>query len=520
MGSLSSVALHSDLFSGAPQKRSPWARYSVASLLVLATLPICIWLRPFSYTTPHVYFYPAILIALWFGELGPALLATILSALAVNYFQLLPSHKFSLDPGSLFRSVFFCLTVSTMCWFIDKNRARAELAEEALAKSREDLLASEDRLAKIVNSAMDAIITLDQNQRIVVFNAAAEKVFCCPKSEALGHSIDRFIPERYRKVHSSHIRHFDSTGASSRSISSPGMLYGLRANGEEFPLEATISQVTVKGRRLFTVILRDITLRKKTEAALIKSEKLAVLGRLASMIAHEINSPLQAISDLLYLAHNSVMDPTSRQYLELASAELKRAAQITDATLGFSRGSGKLTRFRPSEALESILTLLDRKLQAKQVVCEREYVTDTEIWAVESEIRQVLWNLLNNSLDAVSPGGKIKLRISSSLPAISAPGVRISAADNGHGIDATTLPLLFEPFFTTKDNGNGLGLWVVGEIVKKHNGCIRVRSRSAPKYPTGTAFCVFLPSDPVQKAESQGVRRTKDQGMAAGHEAA
>ena len=520
MGVFSSVALHSYLFSSAPEKRSAWARYTLAFLVVTATLPICIWLRPFSYTTPHVYFYPAILIALWFGELGPALVATILSALAVNYFQVLPSHQFSLDPGSLFRSVFFCLTVGTMCWFIDQNRTRAAVAEEALAESREDLLASEDRLAKIVSSAMDAIITLDQNQRIVVFNAAAEKVFCCSKSEALGHSIDRFIPERLREVHGSHIRHFDSTGTSSRSMYSPGTLYGLRANGEEFPLEATISQVAVKGRKLYTVILRDITLRKRTEAALIKSEKLAVLGRLASMIAHEINSPLQAISDLLYLAQNSVIDQTPRQYLELASAELKRAAQITDATLGFSRGSGKLTRFRVSEALESILTLLDRKLQAKNVVCERDYLTDSEIWAVESEIRQVLWNLLNNSLEAVSPGGRIKLRISSTLPALNVPGVRIIAVDNGHGIDATTLPLLFEPFFTTKDNGNGLGLWVVGEIIKKHQGSIHVRSRSAPRQPTGTAFCVFLPSDPMQKADSQSVTQGNDQGMAAGHEAA
>jgi PAS domain S-box-containing protein len=495
-------------------------RYAVAALLVGATLPIVIWLHPFSYTAPHVDFYPAILIALWFGELGPALLATVLSALAVNYFQFVPYHRFSLDPASVFRSIFFCLTVGTMCWFIDKNRARAEIAEEALAESKEDLLASEDRLAKIISSAMDAIITLDQNQRIVVFNAAAERVFCCSKWEALGHSIDRFIPARFREVHRGHIRDFDNTGTSSRSMQSPGTLYGLRANGEEFPLEATISQVTAKDSKLYTVILRDITLRKRTEAALIKSEKLAVLGRLASMIAHEINSPLQAISDLLSLVQDCAMDSATTQYLQLANSELKRAAQITDATLGFSRASGKVTRFRPTEALESILTLLERKLQAKDVLCERDYVTDAAIYGVESEIRQVLWNLLNNSLDAVSPGGRIKLRISSSLPAVNEPGVRIIAADNGHGISPTTLPSLFEPFFTTKENGNGLGLWVVGEIVKKHHGTIHVRSRTAPGYPTGTAFCIFLPAIAMEKADSQPTPPTRDQGMAAGQQAA
>jgi PAS domain S-box-containing protein len=407
-----------------------------------------------------------------------------------------------------------------MCWFIDKNRSRAALAEEALAESREDLLASEDRLAKIISSAMDAIISLDQNQRIVVFNAAAEKVFGCSKWEALGHSIDRFIPERFREVHHRHIRDFDTRGSSSRSMQSPGTLYGLRANGEEFPLEATISQVKAKGSKLYTVILRDITLRKRTEAALIKSEKLAVLGRLASMIAHEINSPLQAISDLLYLAQGSPLDETPAQYLQLANAELKRAAQIADATLGFSRASGRITKFRPTEALESILTLLDRKLQAKQVVCERDYLTETEICGVESEIRQVLWNLLNNSLDAVSPGGRIKLRISSSLPAVNEPGVRIITADDGHGISPTTLPSLFEPFFTTKQNGNGLGLWVVSEIVKKHHGTIHVRSRTAPRYPTGTAFCIFLPANAMERADTQAISPARDEGMAAGHKAA
>ena len=102
MGVFSSVAFHSGLFSSAPQKRSPFVRYLVAALLVIATLPVVIWLRPFSYITPHVDFYPAILIALWFGELGPALLATVLSALVVNYFQFVPYHRLSLDPAASF----------------------------------------------------------------------------------------------------------------------------------------------------------------------------------------------------------------------------------------------------------------------------------------------------------------------------------------------------------------------------------------------------------------------------------
>jgi signal transduction histidine kinase len=223
------------------------------------------------------------------------------------------------------------------------------------------------------------------------------------------------------------------------------------------------------------------------------------VGRVAATIAHEINNPLQAVSDLLYLAR--VSPANSPEYLLMAAAELARAAQITNATLGFTRGGGKITRFRPSEVLESILTLLDRKLKAKSVVCERDYLTETEISGVESEIRQVLWNLLNNSLDAVEQGGCIKLRVSSSLHAVNGPGVRITVADNGHGIATPSAGILFEPFFTTKENGNGLGLWVVSELVKKHRGSIRVRSRTTPG-PTGTAFCVFLPAESREKRNS------------------
>ena len=123
MGAFSLAAGYSNLFVSAPGRRSALARYAMAVFVVAATVPICIWIRPFSYISPHLYFYPAILIALWFGELGPSLLATVLSGLAVNYYQLLPHDTFSLDPANLIRTVIFCASVGTMCWFIDKNRS-------------------------------------------------------------------------------------------------------------------------------------------------------------------------------------------------------------------------------------------------------------------------------------------------------------------------------------------------------------------------------------------------------------
>jgi signal transduction histidine kinase len=275
------------------------------------------------------------------------------------------------------------------------------------------------------------------------------------------------------------------------------MLCGRRAHGEEFPLEATISQVTIGEEQLYTVILRDITQRKQTEAALMLSEKLAAVGRLAATVAHEINNPLESAISLLYLAeHNSSLDETAREQLRMAGAELTRAAQIAKQTLSFSKGGSVVSRFRPTDVLESVLAMLENKLRNKVVTCEREFSGQVEIRGVESEIRQIFWNLLNNSLDAVPPsGGRIKLRVSPSRRNGVEPGVRVTVADNGSGISAEHMPRLFEPFFTTKETGNGLGLWITSEMVKKHGGSIRVRSRSGADERTGTVFSIFCPAE-------------------------
>jgi two-component system sensor kinase FixL len=373
-------------------------------------------------------------------------------------------------------------------------------------QAEESLRQSEERHAAIINSAMDAIITVDNNQRIIVFNAAAEKIFGCPAAEAIGQSLDRFIPERFRGAHRRHVQTFGSTGATSRTMYSPGTLHGRRANGEEFPLEATISQATIGGEKLYTVILRDLTQRKQTEAALMQSEKLATVGRLSAIVAHEINNPLEAVTNLLYLAEqNPSLDEAAREHLRMAGAEVARAAHIARQTLGFTKGGTAFSRFRTTDVLESVLALLERKLRNKEVICEKEFTGQVEIWGVENEIRQIFWNLLSNSLDAVLAGGRIKLRIAPSHRNGGVPGVRVTVADNGSGISADHMPHLFEPFFTTKATGNGLGLWITSEIVKKHGGSIRVRSRNGAGERTGTVFSVFLPAEAANVAEMQVV---------------
>ena len=372
-------------------------------------------------------------------------------------------------------------------------------------RAEEALQVSQRRLAAIIGSAMDAIITISTDQRILVFNAAAEQIFGCPAAEAIGHPLDRFIPAQFREAHRMHVETFASSGTTTRSMHSPGILFGLRANGEEFPLEAAISQMTVGGERLYTVILRDITQRKQAEEALLRSEKLASVGRMAASIAHEINNPLAAMTNTLYLARTNSDDPASvRQYLDIAEDELRRVSHITRQTLGFYRESSAPTTVSVGSVVDAAVDLLRGKIKVKRAIIEKKYDGDLQVSGIPGELRQVFSNLLTNSLDAIGEAGTIKLRVSRSTCVKGGqPRVRVTVADNGSGIDAATLPRIFEPLFTTKEStGSGLGLWVIKQLIEKHGGSIRVRSRTNNER-RGTTFSIVLPVGPAAAASSQ-----------------
>jgi len=238
-----------------------------------------------------------------------------------------------------------------------------------------------------------------------------------------------------------------------------------------------------------------IILGKKAEEALIGTEKLAYAGRMAAVLAHEINNPLAAVMNLLFLAQTTAGAPAPvLQYLQMADDELKRIAHITRQTLGFYRESSAPTTFLAVTLLSSVVDLLQAKMVSTQVIVERQGDDLLQITAIFGELRQVISNLLLNSLDALGEGGRVTLRASASRnPLDGSPRIRITISDNGHGISAATLPRIFEPFFTTKGStGNGLGLWVCRQILEKHGGSIRVRSRTSE--PHGTTFSMVLPA--------------------------
>jgi PAS domain S-box-containing protein len=250
--------------------------------------------------------------------------------------------------------------------------------------------------------------------------------------------------------------------------------------------------------------IEDITASKRAEEALVRSEKLASVGRMAASVAHEINNPLEAVTNVLFLAKSlNELPESARQYLEVADAELKRIAHITRQSLGFYRESNAPAVTSVTAVLDSAVDLLKSKIKAKHAKIDRQSDSDVRITAVTGELRQVFSNLLANSLDAIDSKGVVTVRVSAGSAIKNGRYVRVTIADNGKGISASSWPHIFEPFFTTKGTvGTGLGLWVTKQIIDKHGGAIRLRSRTNGSC-RGTVVSVVLPVEAAAAVRRQ-----------------
>lgn len=242
------------------------------------------------------------------------------------------------------------------------------------------------------------------------------------------------------------------------------------------------------------ITLLDISERMLIEEALRRSEKLAAAGRIAGTLAHEINNPLSAVTNLLYLLQTSGLGDVHQRYVDLAAAELARVSQIARNTLSFYREAANPIPVRLEEVLDSVLELFSRQVLDKQLQVTRRYRSDGQILNFPGELRQVFSNLVLNAIDALPTEGELILSVRSCQhPQTRKRGVRVLVVDRGTGIPEHHRAKLFEPFFTTKgDKGTGLGLWVSQGIVQKQGGSMRARSRTTGN--SGTVFSVFVPS--------------------------
>jgi len=242
------------------------------------------------------------------------------------------------------------------------------------------------------------------------------------------------------------------------------------------------------------LVFRDVTHERMSEEVLRKTDKLASAARLSATVAHEINNPLAAVFNLVYVAKNHPDAPAQLvQQLTLAEQELERVAHITRKTLGFYRDSSVPEEINAAEIVESVMALYSHKVQAKNITLERHFDNCPPFRGVPGEMKQAISNLISNATDAVDWSGTITLRVRCGGQNGN-ESIEIIVEDDGPGIPAGLRERIFEPFFTTKqDVGTGLGLWVTKGIVERHGGRLEVRPRDAGEAKHGAAFCITLP---------------------------
>ncbi|MBX9791746.1 MAG: PAS domain S-box protein [Pirellulales bacterium] len=396
-------------------------------------------------------------------------------------------------------SLALLVSIAVSAWLAWRRRSSLAAAHKAAQ--------SQAHAGEILEIADDGIISVDQDQRIIFFNRAAERLFGYRRSEVLGKPLDLLMPERYLAAHRQHVREYAHSGKTSRRMSERVEVYGRRRDGMEFPMDASISRLQLQDEAILTVSVRDITERRRHETALREMQeelerrveqrtaelrvttqqlwqaaKLASVGELSASIAHELNNPLSTICLRIEsaLMRTSPDDPR-RRALEVVQQEAKRMGDLVSNLLQFSRrGDDARSTVNVPEELIKTTELIEHYLRRRDVRIAHEFDPQAPlITANRQKLRQVFLNLLTNAADAMPQGGELRLRVKPTILPDKERGVVVEVCDTGHGIAAEHLPNVFEPFFTTKEEGHGtgLGLAICRRIVQEHGGHLAIDSK-------------------------------------------
>jgi two-component system CheB/CheR fusion protein len=461
-------------------ERTAW----YASAIAATALAWCIWwLSPVMHQDPFVIFILAVVFIARFFGFGPAVLCTFTSALVLDYFIFRPNLSIAISENELERVGIFVL-ISVLVAGLARQRSRAEtLADEA-----------RQQMAAIVTSSEDAIISFTVDGFVTSWNQGAENLYGYSAAEIIGRPLSVLVPtDRMGELE----RILDRLTREERIGSY--QTETIDRNGTRLTILLSVSPLRNEQGKLVgaSAIARDIGQQKRTEEVLRRNERLATAGRLTAAIAHEIKNPLEALTNLVYLARR---DAAGRdEYLRLAEQEIGRLDSIAQQALGFVREGTSPEALDTGKILEEVLQLYMRKLQGNSITVDKRCGEDLEIEGYPGELRQLFSNLLLNAIDAMKEGGRLRLRVvrTHEWSDSRRPGVRVTIADTGNGIGTADLPHIFEPFYTTKkDQGTGLGLWLAYGIVQKHSGWMRVMSSTGPA-SSGTVFAVFLPESPA-----------------------
>jgi len=373
-----------------------------------------------------------------------------------------------------------------------------------LIERTDEIYASEQRLRITLQSIGDGVIACDADGNVVMMNPIAQDLCGWSDQEARGlplEEIFRIINEDTRQTVENPVTKVKRLN---RIVGLANHTLLIRRDGVELNIDDSGAPIRDQGGAIVGIVLvfRDVTIERKTQSALFANEKLAVAGRLAATIAHEIHNPLDSVANLLYLLQNQPTSEESVHYLDLAQQELARVTQISRTMLSLYRESKAPVPVPMKDMLDGILLLLERRLLDMRATVVRHMPQEMTVEGFPAELRQVFNNIIMNAAEAMEKGGELRISLSA-VPARLVDGKRqkagvlVEIADSGPGIPEKTLKRLFEPFFTTKgERGTGLGLWVSRSILQKHEGTIEIISSEA-EATHGTAVRVYLPLKPV-----------------------
>ena len=357
-------------------------------------------------------------------------------------------------------------------------------AEAQLGESTKQL----NDLAAIVASSDDVIVSKDLNGIITSWNDAATRVFGYTSDEMIGASILRLIPEH---LHSDEKTIIESIRAGRRVEHFETVR--LTKGGALIDVSLTVSPVKDAHGKVIgaSKILRDISARKRMERSLLQAEKIAATGRMAATIAHEINNPLEAVMNLLYLLRPKVSGEEGLNYLATAESELGRVSHIAKQTLGYYREHAAASMASLAQIADHALTIYEPRCTAAGITIKKSLSSSRKVVLRRGEMMQVISNLIANAIYAMPDGGTLTISVSDTTTP--ADGIALNIADNGEGITPDVLPKVFDAFFTTRATvGTGIGLFVAKNFVEGHGGRISIESHTRPE-EHGTTVRVFLP---------------------------
>lgn len=363
----------------------------------------------------------------------------------------------------------------------------------SLRKQNETVYESEQKLQTTLASIGDGVIACDVDCRVELMNRVAESMTGWTEAEARGHMINEVLPlvdERDRMPIEDPVRKVKRLD---QIVTLANHALLLRRDGTEVPIADSGAPIRGRSGMLHGVVMvvRDVSVERRTQEALLAQERLASAGRLAATLAHEIHNPLDAVAGLLYLMQQGASEAETTEFLSLAQDELSRVTEISRAMLGMHREATAPIRLDLRQLLHDVLLLLRQRALKTNVAIDAVLPRDIVVEGYPAELKQVFTNLLTNALEAVGEGGEVMLQVTRG----SEDGVEVVVRDNGPGISPELQERLFTPFVTTKgEHGTGLGLWISRGIVAKHGGSLTLESTTDPS-GHGTTVRVHLPSN-------------------------